>query len=204
MEYWNQMGEPQAIVISGLLTVIAALIGVLVGAKLFRGQVATLKDALDESEKMISDHRGFVGQSLADVKDQLSSMMESLGQLRGSVGELQVSTPSETLEATMPIQDIDLRENLRSMWIEIRDQLEKIAADPEIDGRTRAKYARIDRRNYLELINTLALDNRLGGQPEIYREAANLWAQFKNGRRVPSRSQLEQMSVLKARITGAQ
>lgn len=86
-------------------------------------------------------------------------------------------------------------------WHDIRDQLEKLAADPSIDGRTAAKYQRIDRRNYADLINSMTRDNNLPDHTE-YLEAARIWARYRSRRMAPTAQDTERLRELARRLVG--
>jgi hypothetical protein len=107
---------------------------------------------------------------------------EGLGQIRGSVSDVQSSIGTERV----PEQQLSFRDELRGFWSAIRDRLEEIAADPTTDGRTRAKYGRIDRRNYGDLVKTLAKDAKLGRNESKYWEAIEIWQKYKSGLKAPS------------------
>ena len=202
--FWNGVTAPQATIISGICTLAAALFGVLFGWWLFNGRVKDLKSAIEESDKILKKHRGDVQDSLKEVGITLSEMqlqftstLEALGQLRGSVSDIQ----SSTLEDAPNEAQADRKEQVRADWNAIRDTLESIAANPEIDGRTRAKYARIDRRRYTDLIDALARDDGLGADEQAFRDAVTLWSAYRNGRRQPTIGDARAIAELRARLT---
>jgi len=118
-------------------------------------------------------------EKLGGIDAQFTSTAESLGQLRGAVGDLQSATIEDEPDGAQARE----REELKTAWEAIRDQLERIAASPDIDGRTRARYNRIDRRRYGDLVSALARDGRLGQKADDFRRAVLLWQQHRNGRR---------------------
>jgi hypothetical protein len=91
---------------------------------------------------------------------------------------------------------------MRESWKRIRDRLEEIASDPEIDGRIRAKYGRIDRRRYEKLVSALQNDGKLDADTDSYRAAVELWQRFRPGRATPSKDQVQTMRKLAERLTG--
>ncbi|MEQ8393962.1 hypothetical protein [Thalassobaculum sp.] len=190
---WATVTLPQATIVSGILTLAAAAFGVLLGWWLFSGKVKDLKSAIDESDNLIRDHRLRTEETLQGVWDSLSSTMEILGQLRGSIGDLEAATSEELENAGQAAT----RDALRDNWHSIRDSLERLAAYPEIDGRTRAKYGRIDRRRYRDLVNSLTADGALDhGTAQNYLEAVAIWHQYRNGRRDPSPEHAQRMEEL--------
>ena len=178
--FWSTATPPQATIISGALTVIAAIAGVGLGAWLFSGRVSDLKSALDESDRLVAEHRSAIEREVQDIREQVSGLTTStlvaLGEVRATLSDIE--------EADAPPQPVTQgggRERLQEDWNAIRDSLEQLAADPLIDGRTRARYARIDRRRYADLINALAGDHRLGGSAAEFREAVGIWQRYRNG-----------------------
>jgi hypothetical protein len=192
LEAWQSVTEPQATIIAGFLTMLAAIGAVLLGSWLFSGRVRDLKGGVEETERILRLHRDEVNSTLAELR-------EGLGQVRGTVSDIQSAAPSEAQNEN----EWEAWEALRDSWIEIRDELERLAADPTIDGRTRARYGRIDRRQYWKLIEALAGDKRLGGRRRDFEAANNLWQQYKNGRRVPDRAAVNQMQQLRNSIIPA-
>lgn len=202
---WNSVTAAQATIISGVCTLAAALFGVLFGWWLFSGRVSDLKSAIKESDNLIKQHRSDVqvaltglGSSLSDLQLQFSTTLEALGQLRGSVSDIQSSTLEEPANETQA----NRREQVRSDWNAIRDVLERTAAAPDVDGRTRAKYARIDRRKYWELVDALARDGALAKHEDAFRQAVALWMRYRNGRREPTTADATSISNLRAQLVG--
>jgi hypothetical protein len=85
-------------------------------------------------------------------------------------------------------------------WEKIKDKIETIAANPEIDGRTSAKYGRIDRRQYLKLIEALEADKQLGTHAPLYWEAIELWQKYRPNRAVPTIEDVQKMEDLANKI----
>jgi len=189
MEAWQGVTDAQATIIAGLLTVFAAVAAVIVGAWLFGNRVQEIEGAIQETEKIMKSHRDEVNETLAQLR-------EGLGQLRGTVSDIQSATPTEAHNE----DEWAAWESLREGWNEIRDELERIAADPEIDPRTRAKYYRIDRRQYWKLIEALGADGMIRGKQADFVAANNLWQRYKSGRKIPDEAAVRQMQQLKQRL----
>lgn len=197
---WHALTEPQAIILSALLTIVAAVAGVSLGSVLFGNRVKNLQDALAASEALVKDHKSTVEAILTELRDkirgldaQFASTTESLGQLRGTVDYVANVSAGKSGND----EQAATRDQLRSDWESIRDKLERVAANPAIDGRTRARYGRIDRRSYTELVNALASDQALGNDAGDFREAVALWHQYRNGRRQPTAEAVARMSELR-------
>jgi hypothetical protein len=169
---------------------------VVFGWWLYSGKVTDLKSAVEQSDKILKEHKDSVEVSLSDLKVQFSTTIEALGQLRGELGDFQSASVEEPENKDQAFN----RDQLRTDWIAIRDQLEQIAADPIIDGRRRARYARIDRRRYLDLIEALADNDALNGNADSYKKAVAIWQKYKNGRRSPTKADVQTMSELRQTV----
>jgi hypothetical protein len=189
IEAWQGVTDAQATIIAGVLTVLAAVGAVIVGAWLFGNRVQEIEGAIDETGRIMRAHRD-------EVNETLAQMREGLGQLRGTVSDIQSATPAESHNE----DEWAAWESLREGWTEIRDELERIAADPDLDGRTRAKYYRIDRRKYWQLIEALGTDGLIRGKQADFVAANNLWQRYKSGRRVPDEAAVRQMQQLKQKL----
>ncbi|SEL39558.1 hypothetical protein SAMN04515666_103617 [Bosea lupini] len=207
-EFWNSLTQGQGTVISGFLTLLAAITGVLIGSWLFGSRVKDLKSAVDASDQLLRKHGSEVDATLAAIRDKISEMQKSfattseqLNDLRGSVADLEAASSPETV--TEPVQagteeQPSPREQIRQGWLTVRDALEHIAARPQIDGRTRARYARIDRRRYPQLVEALAADGLLAANADAFWEASALWQAYRGGRSEPTAREITRMSELAA------
>lgn len=200
---WNGMTEAQATVIAALLTIIAAVAGVWLGARLFSGKVKDIESAVQETGQLVQLYQAEVTTALADITNAMAELrqtatttVEGIGQLRGAVGEIPITdTPLGQIESEWPEWD-----EVRDDWHAVRDELERRAADPNIDGRTRAKYGRIDRRRYSALIDAMDADGNLRNQGDDFRIAHDIWQTHKSGKRTPSAETLEAMDRLRRRL----
>ena len=121
----------------------------------------------------------------AVLNEGLSSLLKQVLQTGDLVADNIAAAPQGTAEP--PQQDPQGNtDRMLTSWTRIRDHLEAIADSPRIDGRTRAKYARIDRRTRGQLVAALDVDRNLDADPALYREAIELWNRFKTRRATPS------------------
>jgi hypothetical protein len=198
-QLWEALTPAQGSVISGVFTFFAAVSGVVLGWLLFSSRVKNLESAIKTSETVVKTRIDIVEKSLAAYESRLNEQLESftlrLGQLGGSIADL--PEPSQTSQPEQAARDA-----LQQDWIKIRDKLEQIAANRELDGRRRAKYSRIDRRKYLDLVDAMQLDGVLGSDESIYREAVQLWQKFRSGRSAPGQDEIAKMQALWGRLNG--
>ncbi|HUN39076.1 MAG TPA: hypothetical protein VMU81_02170 [Acetobacteraceae bacterium] len=210
-ETWANLTQAQGTVIGAVITMTAAVGGVILGWLLFSGRVKSLEEALKVSEASVQNHlqdsesrlqehlrlRQAAFDEYASVqKETLSSLMRQLTQVSGSVADI----PTSASSPVSPNQQED-RDSLRADWTRIRDHLDTIADDAKIDGRTRAKYARVDRRQYGELVTAMDNDHNLDADAALYREAIDLWHKFRNGRSTPSKPEVQKMQELAEKLT---
>jgi len=180
-----------------------------------RGIVDIHQTEMDISFAKIRDD---AGASLADIREKIGGLAASAGQLRAQMSDTQAAEAHEedgnsvaSLDSDfgLPARPPDLMEELATQWVKIRDRIEEIAADPTIDGRTAAKYSRIDRRSYSDLIDSLAYDGRLidrHGRNWLseFLQAAKIWLTYRARRRPPTPAHAEKMRSLAADLLDAQ
>ena len=199
-EFWATITAPQATVIAGACTFLAAVVGILLGWWLFSGRVRDLKSALDESDKLLKLHKtsvetalGGLKDSIGSLNDQVASTMQGLAQVRSDVSDIALIE-----EAPPAVAGAPSRAQLKEDWNSVRDSIESIAANPSIDGRTRARYGRVDRRNYADLVDMLAHDHRLNANADLFREAVALWQSYRTGKKALSQADAARMATLRA------
>lgn len=186
-DWLTNLTQPQATLGSAAITVFGAIIAVLIGWKLFSAKVRDMRSALTATEELLTEHQTRVQNTLADIEVKIGGLAASTGQLRADVSDNQA-----LVEKVQPAELLEEREQIRTeganfeafaaSWTSVRDHLEDIAADIK-DGRTAAKYARIDRRSYVDLVVALNRDSRLGENGQMYLEAAQIWASHRTRKR---------------------
>lgn len=187
-----ELSQPQATLGSGILTFCGAIAAVLLGWWLFSGKVRDIKSALDTTDKLLSDHQIRVQRSLADIEEKLSSLTASTAQIRADVSDRQAIEEEEAHEEEHHVRDLNF-DDLSTNWLRIRDKLEEIASDARIDGRTAAKYSRIDRRKYADLVAALNKDGQLGDKGTLFLEAAQIWASHRSRKKEPTQADIIRM-----------
>ncbi|MDP3338837.1 hypothetical protein [Frigidibacter sp.] len=191
------LSQPQATLGSGAITFLGAIAAVLLGWGLFSGKVRDVKSALDTTDKLLTEHQARVQQSLADIEEKLSSLTASTAQIRADVSDKQAVDEEADVEHVEQSAPSELTfDDLSSSWLKIRDRLEEIASDSRIDGRTAAKYSRIDRRRYADLVTSLIRDEQLGSNGKEFLEAAQIWASHRSRKKAPSQEQIQRMANL--------
>ncbi len=191
--------QPQATLGSGAITFLGAIAAVLLGWWLFSGKVRDIKSALDTTDKLLADHQQRVQQSLSDIEEKLSGLTASTAQIRADVSDKQ-AIEDQAIEEEVRGEpgkqagQVELTfDHLVSSWHRVRDRLEEMASDSRIDGRTAAKYSRIDRRKYADLVASLHKDGYLLGEGEKFLEAAHIWASHRSRKKKPSQETIQRM-----------
>ncbi|WP_148292637.1 hypothetical protein [Paracoccus aminophilus] len=207
--FWTNLSEAQGALLNGILTILAAGGGVLLGAKLFGGKVANIQSAIDASKRAVDGHVDNMDHALKLMKEKTEALSEVLAGLSSQVGRIE----SNQIESERPDEDIAgagpeasesesyTKDDISELWSGARDHLEEIASSPEIDGRTRAKYTRIDRRSYERLIDALSHDGFItNGVADAARQASAMSRSFRRREAPPTRSEIEEMKVLVGRV----
>lgn len=193
-DWLMSLSQPQATLGSGVITFLGAIAAVLLGWGLFSGKVKDVKSALDTTDKLLTEHQSRVQQSLADIEGKLSALTLSTQKIRADASDKQAldeQANEESVEQDLP-SELTF-DDLSANWLKIRDRLEEIASDSRIDGRTAAKYSRIDRRKYADLVASLNGDGELGDSGSDFLEAAQIWASHRSRKRAPSQEQIQRM-----------
>ena len=202
-QYWINLTDAQAALLSTLVIVVAGGVGVLFRVAVFGKRVRSLESALEETERKIhatlrasattvDTFNASVAEKLATVDEQFSATLDALGQLRNSVAGLQ--------DAADKSAD-SLRDQLSAHWNAIASGLEEIASDQTIHGKTRARYSRIPRRTLNELYDTLIEDGRIPAErAKDFKSAIELWSWHRNGRPPLSQQDVDKMKELAIRL----
>jgi hypothetical protein len=199
MDWWVNLTQGQGTLLSGTVTGVSALFAAFLAVTFFSRKVKSLESALSESQRLLDDHRGSVVRILGDIQERLAvldtqsgSLIETSARIEGSVSEISDAQPAP---GDSTGTEFDGWSELRNRWFTVRDRLEEMAADEQIDGRTRAKYGRIDRRKFNLLIECIESDGNITNkQANIFQAALGLWLRFRNNRASPEQYDLDQMS----------
>lgn len=213
-DWLTNLSQPQATLGAAALTFVGAIVAVLLGWLLFSAKVKDMRSAISATDEFVKKHQATVVQSLTDIEAKISGLAASAGQLRADVvdrqaasdGAVEAPLPQEGLgEAPAPWaagqgeRSAEHFPPLASAWYAIRDHLEEVAANPNIDGRTAAKYQRIDRRSYPDLIRSLARDGNLQ-DAQSFLEAAQLWSRYRTRRLAPNAADAARIAELAAAL----
>jgi hypothetical protein len=215
IELWNNISLPQATLLLGVFTLLAAIFGVLIGAFLFSGKVSDIKSAIDTTEGHINEHL----RNLKDTTDSLSQKSADLDSLMGDLfqrfNKFEADEAAEDQGSDEAIEDetevanegdlsagmassvhLNLFDEIEALWEEVRNRIELIAAHKAIDGRTRGKYRRVDRRSYQNLIDLMEGDKNLPSASEA-KSAYQIRMRFRNRRKTPDSQDIEQLNAAK-------
>lgn len=206
MTWWTHLSPGQGSLLAGICTAIGAVLGIVIAGKFFSGKVKTLNEALATSQTLLEEHARAVAATLEVIRERISILDAQTGSLASGLGRIEANTVELTETAENPSSPApeDPWDTLRTLWFEIRDELERRASDERIDGRTRAAYGRIDRRQYYLLIEKMTDRGSLGPRSSsLFRDALALWQGCKSGR-APVRSEdVEKMRGLRDRLVKA-
>lgn len=211
MEFFASVTAPQAELIGAVLGFASVMFGAVLAPIVFflltRDGVADFKTAVKAVTKSAEDVEKattLVTVSANDVKAatdgiarDLETLKSNLLQINEAVSGVQSASALAQArfqeevqelraEATEPTRLSDeeqrLNDDMRKQWSKLQELVEGAASDVDIDGRTRAKYARIDRRNYERLAVTLYNDGHLPGSEDQWRKVIDLWNKSKRNR----------------------
>lgn len=199
LEVWNNLSDGQGAVLAALLTIVAALVGVIFGSILFGGKVRSLETALQKTEDNVIKFRESVENQMADVEPQIGAVLAIVRDLQNATEELSSEQEAPaTAEHAAPT-----RENLKAVWHQIRDKIEETASSPLIGGRTRAKYGRIPRYSYEELIRSISRDGYLGTYEAALLEANSIWQNYQRRPENPPQNVFDRLQELRDQIAPA-
>lgn len=227
-QFWNNITEAQAIFLSGVSTLLAALFAVTLGARAFGNRVISLKDAIAASQDQLNQHLDDIEACTKEAIDMQDKLSASLEERSETIDELVGAITRKLSEIDTQFQDRsdgdlrasgiiatsgsagndDARADLVEAWRDIRSVLEDYAFSYFVDGRTRAKYLRQDKRNYRQYFEMVANDT-IGpnGAPVIprgivdtFRESVDFWLAKRSGRSTVTDDDAEKMNALRAVI----
>lgn len=207
MEWWIDLSAGQGSALSGLLTAIGAVLGIVIASKFFSGKVKTLREALEESQSLLEVHSSSVKAKLADIEQKIATVDAQAGSLSLGVARIEsnVIELTDSVDETAPEPpSADAWSALRTGWFEIRDELDRRASAEDIDGRTRAAYGRVDRRLIYELIERMREKRDLSARDaRAFDEAFQIWNRYKNRRKVIDEKDLKQLAALRRQLVPA-
>ena len=177
------MSEALATVVAAIIAAIGTIGAVGIGGLLFRGKVKDIESALSQIESGLLAHKQSVQELLAELTEQTTASLQRLNDLRVGMDEQRNEGPAED---TPQGEETSPREQLIAQWHRVRDRIEALAAGPDIDGRTRAMYARQDRRSYWQLLEVMQERGHLKGHKADFDAALEIWMRFKANRATPT------------------
>lgn len=209
MEFWVGLTLPQANVLAALFTMLAGVIAVIGGGWIFGKKVASLQSAIESTNKDLESHIAKLELALANVKVSVLEKVAEIEEIALKTGERVASeSGKDSGDDSRDLQSkdrdtsnaTDPRARLLSAWDDIRKKLEATASDDTVDGRTRAKYLRIDRRSYRELALALIRDGRLSAVSAEIESATALRNQVKRGKLEVADQHAAEMEAWRDRI----
>lgn len=191
-DYWINLTDAQASLISTAVLIVAGGLGVLLGASLFGGRVKNLKSALEASNEAIAKHQAETRNLLSAMEEQMSATLGAVSQLRSSVFDLRTDVEEKVTDEAGK-----LRQAFKNHWYAIRDELQRQASNPNIHGRTRTRYAGFSNNEIAALIEVMQKDGFLqSSQANAFNDAHNLWTWHRNGRPNMTQGDVQKMREL--------
>jgi len=161
------------------MTATGAVAAVLIVQHYFGGKVKNVTNSLEEIQRIITEFQVTIEERFAQITSTIVDVDASISGLQDVAASTQAAVydnreldggnefPSEN--------EIDKKRKVYEIWEQIRGVIEKIASSDEIDGRTRAKYARKDRRSYYTLLESLSADGRISDYVSQFNRSAEIW-----------------------------
>jgi hypothetical protein len=211
MDWLPEVSAGQGSALSGFFTALGAILAVVTASTLLSGKVKTIKEAIDETEKHVEDAVANVLSSVKALEEQIGGLSTGLGRVQSDVAGLADSaddaagmahSSDDTVDEVANLNQSD-RPELRDAWLRIRSELERRANADGLDGRTKASFWRIDRRNYDDLIDKIADARNSPISPEEksqFKDALTIWISYKNGRKKFELRDLEKLLAIEKSI----
>lgn len=161
-DIWNNLTDAQATIVAALLTGIGFLLASIIGIATIP---ALVKRGSKELEKKTEQHINDLEEKFKEMKAEQESLRDEHAVLRADTAEAYQgpdSPPSTDAGGSQlaPEGAGPMPSNLSALWQAAKVKLEKMATNAP-NGNTRSAYARIDRRNYLNLIEKLNQNGHL-------------------------------------------
>lgn len=181
--FFADLTGPQAELLSSAMTLLSALVVAVVaplffhlltqrGVRSFQDSVADLRNAAASAREQSAGIRTSlqdVYKNVGELSVLLSSVQESVANTQNTLLEGRPNVGGD--EDQFDGAPTDVRGRILAAWRKLQEFVEQAAASPAVNGNTRAKYARIDRRGYMNLVAALISDRNLGGVLSQWQEA---------------------------------
>jgi hypothetical protein len=196
LSFWTELTEGQATLLSTGATGIFAIIGVLVTAKLFGDKVKSLDEAVSSARSIITEYQETTDSLLGSISEKIGALDAQIAALLDSA-QKQINSREDEAEqfdlepeVAPPGQEIvqgderAMRQRLKQLWHQVRNEIDSMASDENIDGRTRAKYFRIPRHSYDAVIQSMIADAEGENVSKLsaLKAAADIWKPYQRGR----------------------
>lgn len=211
IDFWTSLTEAQAIVLSGGFTFLAAVFAVVVGNFVLKGKVSTIEEAISASKDAVDTHLENVEKTIPELKKRLETLDGLILALGDRISQIQdeeaeyegydiepsgVDGPRGNLALADNIEDVD---TILDTWRKIRELVEKMARRDAVDGRTRAKYLRVDRRKFGDLIISMGNDGNLPLHQDVAR-ALEIRNRYRNRRNSPDPADVREILDIHANL----
>ena len=169
---------------AGLATIVAASISGVVAVIVTIIQNKKLNEKIIQTERKNDEKIENIEAKKEVVQNESARLDDTVMSLSARIDSIEKNMESfkyvfDSKNASAQVDKVYYSSNVSVDWIKIRDYLESIV-ESVYDGRTKAKYERIDRRNYALLVDALEADGMLNRSQAIaFKDAASLWHKYK-------------------------
>jgi Skp family chaperone for outer membrane proteins len=195
--FWDHLTDAQATLLAAGGTMVSALVVAILGPLLFKSALGGISEAADAAKQSA----GKITSNFNDLNEQFSAFEKNLAGLQNKINDLAADTGDDPAAAEAANGS---RQQLKDAWFELRDLLEGDASDKRLNGHTRGKYSRIDRRDPAALFDAMQADHNLRGDRTDWNRAQEIYFTFRSTNSPPPAvSDLAELLTLKNKLKGA-
>lgn len=187
IDIWTGLTEGQALLISSLATLLSAFIVAVLGPWILQRRLQNMDASAREVHERIQQFNDLFASleaGLSHAQNAMSDYNDRLTQQQSPEGD-----PTTESEADQ------WRREVMEAWADVRDRIETLASQPSLHSKRRAKYARIDRRNYGNLLSALSKDGVINSPH--WDDAYKIWSRYRTNRSEVSQQDVEMMRSLR-------
>lgn len=178
-EWWDTLKDPQATILASVITVFAAVIGVLLGSVFFGNRVKNLDSAIDKAIAASEKLNEVLLEQQAKLED-LSNRQQEVLSVVASVRSTQETFAFNEARGAEENDDTSLRERFIGAWTPISNAIDDAANSKGLPKPIKKKYANLGRYDWRLVVSAMAEDgNLLHPVSTVASEASTLWETWK-------------------------